>query len=98
MIVPTGRSYLSVAWTTGVQLVFFFCSRFSLVLFGVQGSPHHVAYCIDCICEPSFLFILDFTFLYLFILDEHVDELEIHHEDRTSNSESGLKCLNERGS
>ena len=33
-----GRSFLSVAWPTGVQLVFFFCSGFSK-LFGAQASP-----------------------------------------------------------
>ena len=33
-----GRSFLSVAWPTGVQLVFFFCSGVSM-LFGAQGSP-----------------------------------------------------------
>ena len=31
-------SFLSVAWSTGVQLVFFFCSGVSK-LFGAQGSP-----------------------------------------------------------
>ena len=30
--------YLSVAWPTGVQLMFFFCSGVSK-LFGAQGSP-----------------------------------------------------------
>ena len=33
-----GRSFLSVAWPTGVQLMFFFCSGVSK-LFGAQGSP-----------------------------------------------------------
>ena len=32
------RLFLSVAWPTGVQLVFFFCSGVSR-LFGAQGSP-----------------------------------------------------------
>ena len=32
------RSFWSVAWPTGVQLVFFFCSGVSK-LFGTQGSP-----------------------------------------------------------
>ena len=32
------RSFLSVAWPTGVQLMFFFCSGVSK-LFGAQGSP-----------------------------------------------------------
>ena len=31
------RSFLSVAWLTGVQLVFFFCSGVSK-LFGAQGQ------------------------------------------------------------
>ena len=38
ILVGWGRSFLSVAWPTGVQLVFFFCSRVSK-LFGAQGSP-----------------------------------------------------------
>ena len=33
-----GRSFLSFAWSTGVQLVFTFVSGFSK-LFGAQGSP-----------------------------------------------------------
>ena len=33
-----GPNFLSVAWPTGVQLVFFFCSGVSK-LFGAQGSP-----------------------------------------------------------
>ena len=37
-LVGWGRSFLSVAWPTGVQLVFFFCSGVSR-LFGAQGSP-----------------------------------------------------------
>ena len=35
---PSYRCLLSVAWPTGVQLVFFFCSGVSR-LFGAQGSP-----------------------------------------------------------
>ena len=38
ILVGWGRSFLSVAWPTGVQLVFFFCSGVS-GLFGAQGSP-----------------------------------------------------------
>ena len=38
ILVGLGRSFLSVAWPTGVQLVFFFCSGVSR-LFGAQGSP-----------------------------------------------------------
>ena len=38
ILVGWGRSFLSVAWPTGVQLVFFFCSGVSR-LFGAQGSP-----------------------------------------------------------
>ena len=37
ILVGWGRSFLSVAWPTGVQLVFFFCSGVSR-LFGAQGS------------------------------------------------------------
>ena len=39
ILVGWGWSFLSVAWPIGVQLVFFFCSRFSVMLLGAQGSP-----------------------------------------------------------
>ena len=53
ILVGWGRSFLSVAWPTGVQLVFFFCSGVSR-LFGAQGSPSsdRAAYSI---CESLFL-------------------------------------------
>ena len=38
LLVGWGRSFLSVAWPTGVQLMFFFSSGVSK-LFGAQGSP-----------------------------------------------------------
>ena len=38
ILVGWGRSFLSVASPTGVQLMFFFCSGVSK-LFGAQGSP-----------------------------------------------------------
>ena len=38
ILVGWDRSFLSVAWPTGDQLVFFFCSGVSK-LFGAQGSP-----------------------------------------------------------
>ena len=38
ILVGWDRSFLSVAWPTGVQLVFFFCSGVSR-LFGGQGFP-----------------------------------------------------------
>ena len=38
ILVGWGLSFLSVAWPTGVQLVFFFCSGVSKLL-GAQGSP-----------------------------------------------------------
>ena len=38
ILVGWGRSFLSVAWPTGVQLVVFFCSGVSKLL-GAQGSP-----------------------------------------------------------
>ena len=43
ILVGWGRSFLSVAWPTGVQLMFFFCSGVSK-LFGAQGSPSSAAY------------------------------------------------------
>ena len=41
ILVDWDLSFLSVAWPTGVQLVFFFCSGVSK-LFGAQGSPSSV--------------------------------------------------------
>ena len=40
LLVGWGRSFLSVAWPTGVQLVLFFCSGVSK-LFGAQGPPSY---------------------------------------------------------
>ena len=34
-----GQELSSVAWSTGVQLIIFFCFRFSVVLLADQGSP-----------------------------------------------------------
>ena len=49
-LVGWDRSFLPVAWHTGVQPVFFlFFSRFSAMLFGAHGSPTY------CISESSFL-------------------------------------------
>ena len=39
ILVGWGRSFLSVAWPTGVQLVFFFFGTGVSKLFGAQGSP-----------------------------------------------------------
>ena len=41
ILVGLGRSFLSVAWPTGVQLVYFFCSGVSMLskLLGAHGSP-----------------------------------------------------------
>ena len=38
ILIGWGRSFLSVAWPTGVQLMFFFCSGVSKI-YGAQGSP-----------------------------------------------------------
>ena len=43
ILVGWGRSFLSVAWPTGVQLMFFFSSGVSK-LFGAQGSPSSGSY------------------------------------------------------
>ena len=38
---------LSVAWSTGAQLIIFFCLRFSVVLFDGPGiSIRHAAHCM----------------------------------------------------
>ena len=42
-----GPELLSVAWSTGAQLIIFFCLRFSVVLFDRPGiSIRHAAHCI----------------------------------------------------
>ena len=51
VLVGWDRSFLSVAWPTGVQLVFFFCSGVRM-LFGAQGSPSSGSLLI---CESWFL-------------------------------------------
>ena len=57
---------MSVAWPTGVQLVFFFCSGVSK-LFGAQGSPSSGS--LLNLLSPRFLFIRMFIMIYLFLLD-----------------------------
>ena len=47
-----GRSFLAVAWPTGVHMEFFFYSRFSLMLLGDQGSPFAGQLIV---CETSLL-------------------------------------------
>ena len=47
ILVGWGRSFLSVAWPTGVQLVFF-CSGVSKLL-GAQGSPSSGSLLILCV-------------------------------------------------
>ena len=59
-LVGTG-AFLSVAWSTGVQLLVFFCSSLSVVLFDSQGSPGvgrntflsspHLCFIIVFICD-----------------------------------------------
>ena len=51
ILVGWGRSFLSVAWPTGVQLVDFFCSGVSKLL-GAQGSPSSGS--LYSFCESSF--------------------------------------------
>ena len=46
--------FLSVARPTGVQLVFFFCSRFSVMLFGAQGSPSSGSSLYEVSLRPRF--------------------------------------------
>ena len=42
-----GPELLSVAWSTGAQLIIFFCFRFSMVLFDRPGiSIRHAAHCV----------------------------------------------------
>ena len=38
ILVGFGRSFFSVAWPTGVQLLVFFCSSVPVVLFDTRGS------------------------------------------------------------
>ena len=56
ILVGWDRSFLSVAWPTGVQLVFFFCSGVSR-LFGAQADFHRRA--AYSICESWFLIYQD---------------------------------------
>ena len=60
----------SVAWSTGAQLIIFFCFRFSVVLFDRPGiSIRHVAHCICrvLVFASSWLFNL----IYLFTVKIH---------------------------
>ena len=65
LYMDTYQGLLSVAWPTGVQIVFFFCSRYSVMLFGAQGSPSPGLLLIS----GSLLFILEVIMIYLFVID-----------------------------
>ena len=67
ILVGWDRSFLYVAWPTGVQLVFFFCSGVSK-LFGAQRSPTSGS--LLNLVSPRFLFIMMFIMIYLFVLDD----------------------------
>ena len=67
ILVGWGRSFLSVAWPTGVQLVLFFCSGFSK-LFGNQGSTSPGS--LLNLLSPRFLFISVIIMIYSFVLDD----------------------------
>ena len=58
-----GRSFLSVAWLTGVQLVFFFCSTVSKLFGAIVGQLTQSE-------SPRFLFIMVVIVIYLFVLDD----------------------------
>ena len=67
ILVGWNWSLLSVAWPTGVLLVFFFCSTSSVMLFGAQGS---VAGQLIISASPRISFIMDVIMVYLFALDD----------------------------
>ena len=78
-----GRSFLSVAWPIGVQLLVFFCSRFPVVLFNTPGismcwSQHAVSVKSSSLFHHSiYLWFICFTWW-------SIDELESLHADRTT--------------
>ena len=70
---------MSIAWPTGIQLVFSFVTRFSVLLFGAKGSP-----------SPGSLMYLEFSFWILVIITfvctcSFIDKLEIQHEERITD-------------
>ena len=78
------RSFLSVAWPTGVQLLGFFCSSIPAVLFNTPGisrcrSQHVVS------VESSSLFHHSIHLWFICFPWWSIDELENLHADRTSN-------------
>ena len=58
---------MSVAWHTGVQLVFSFAPDFS-ELFGAQGSPSSGS--LLNLLSPRFRFIMVVITIYLFVLND----------------------------
>ena len=64
ILVGWDRSFLSIAWPTGFQPVFFFCSGVSK-LFGAQGFPSSGS--LLNLLSPRFLKYRD---VYLFVLDD----------------------------
>ena len=67
ILVGWGRSFLSVAWSTGVQLVFSFAPVYSK-LFGAQGSPSSGS--LLNLLRPRFSFIRVIIMIYSFVLDD----------------------------
>ena len=65
ILVGWGRSFLFVAWPTGV---FSFAPDFSK-LFGSQGSPSTVGQLTESV-SLHFLFIMVVIMIYLFVLDD----------------------------
>ena len=66
-VVGWGRRLLSVAWPTGVKLVFLFCSGFSVSYWAPRDLHRRAAYSI---CESSFLIHQDIIMIYLFAHDD----------------------------
>ena len=82
ILVGWGRSFLSVAWSIGVQLLFFFCSSVPVVLFDTLGisrcqSQHVSAESSSLLHHSIYLWFICFPWWF-------IDELKNLHADRTT--------------
>ena len=68
ILVGCCRSFLSVAWPTGVQLVLFFCSGLSVSYWARPGIS--IVGQLTESMSPRFRFIMVVIMIYLFVLDD----------------------------
>ena len=78
---------MSVAWPTGVHLVFCLLFRIFSKLFGAQGAPSLGSLLLTESMSPRFLFIMVVFVIYLFVLGDSLTSQRF-----TTRTEELTKC------